>query len=131
MLFLSYFSNDVKSISLNLANCELDELHFIRNQYLRPYLSYIRDRKEVFGTVLLHLQIFRFEDVYRWMFENIFDPILNRFHYPAENRRYVMMYYLNGIIAVVLEWLKDGCNQSIEEVSEIISACIYGFQNGQ
>lgn len=42
-----------------------------------------------------------------------------------------MMYYLNGIIAVVLEWLKDGCNQSIEEVSEIISACIYGFQNGQ
>ena len=64
------------------------------------------------------------------MFENIFDPILNRFHYPAENRKYIMMYYLNGINAIVLAWLKDGCNKSIEEIEEIISTCIYGLNNG-
>ena len=129
--FLSYFSNDVKSISLNLTDCELDELFFVCDKYLRPYLTYIKDHKEVFGTVLLHVQTFRFEDVYKRMFESIFNPILNRFHYPAENRKYVMMYYLNGINAIVLEWLKDGCNKSIEEVSEIISVCIYGFKNEQ
>lgn len=127
--FLSYFSSDVKAISFNLMDCELDELFFVCDKYLRPYLTYIKDHKEVFGTVLLHVQTFRFEDIYKRMFENIFDPILNRFHYPAENRKYVMMYYLNGINAIVLEWLKDGCNKSIEEVSEIISVCIYGFQN--
>lgn len=129
--FLSYFSNDVRSISLNLTDCELDELYFVCDKYLRPYLTYIKDHKEVFGTVLLHVQTFRFEDVYKRMFESIFNPILNRFHYPAENRKYVMMYYLNGINAIVLEWLKDGCNKSIEEVSEIISVCIYGFKNEQ
>ena len=129
--FLAYFSNDVKSISFNLTNCELDELFFVCDKYLRPYLTYIKDHKEVFGTVLLHIQTFRFEDVYKRMFESIFNPILNRFHYPAENRKYVMMYYLNGINAIILEWLKDGCNKSIEEVSEIISVCIYGFKNRQ
>ncbi len=129
--FLSYFSNDVKAISFNLTDCELDELFFVCDKYLRPYLTYIKDHKEVFGTVLLHIQTFRFEDVYKRMFQSIFNPILNRFHYPAENRKYVMMYYLNGINAIVLEWLKDGCNKSIEEVSEIISVCIYGFKNWQ
>lgn len=129
--FLSYFSSEVMSISFHLTDCELDELFFVCDKYLRPYLTYIKDHKEVFGTVLLHIQTFRLEDVYKRMFENIFNPILNRFHYPAENRKYVMMYYLNGINAIILEWIKDGCNKSIEEVSEIISICIYGFQNGQ
>ena len=128
--FLSYFSTDVKSVSLNLSDCELDELVFICDKYMRPYLTYIKEQKEVFGTVLLHAHTFRLEDVYQRMFENIFNPILDRFHYPAENRKYIMMYYLNGINAIVLEWLKDGCNKSIEEVEGIISACIYGLNKG-
>ena len=128
--FLSYFSTDVKSVSLNLSDCELDELVFICDKYMRPYLTYIKEHKEVFGTVLLHVHTFRLEDVYQRMFENIFNPILDRFHYPAENRKYIMMYYLNGINAIVLEWLKDGCNKSIEEVEGIISACIYGLNKG-
>ena len=125
--FLSYFSNDVKSISFNLKNCELDELVFICDKYLTPYLTYVKNHKEVFGTALLHNQIFRFEDVYKRMYENIFNPILDRFHYPNEERKYVMMYYLNGINAIVLEWLKDGCKRSIDEMSKIISVCIYGL----
>lgn len=127
--FLSYFSTDVKSISLNLMNCELNELVFICDKYLRPYLTYIKDHREVFCTALLHNQTFRFEDVYKRMFENIFNPILDRFHYPTEDRKYVMMYYLNGINAIVLEWLKDGCRKKIDEMSKIISICIYGLNN--
>jgi hypothetical protein len=64
------------------------------------------------------------------MFENIFNPILDRFHYPPHNRKYAMMYYLNGINAIVNEWLKDDCCKSVEEVAEIISSCIYGTNKG-
>lgn len=42
--------------------------------------------------------------------------------------KYAMMYYLNGINAIVHEWLKDGCNKPVEEVSNIISGCIYGIK---
>jgi len=127
--FLSYFSNDAKSISFNLMNCELDELFFIRDKYLTPYLTYIKEHKEVFGTVLSHVDTFRFEDVYKRMFESIFNPILDRFHYPQSDRQYVMMYYLNGINAIILEWLKHGCDKSIKEISDIISVCILGNEN--
>ncbi|MBE6622356.1 MAG: TetR/AcrR family transcriptional regulator [Ruminococcaceae bacterium] len=127
--FLSYFSTDTQAIAFNLAECELDELMFICDKYLSPYLTYIRDNKEVFGTALLHNKTLGFEDVYKRMFENIFNPILDRFHYPQENRPYVMLYYLTGINAIVLEWVRNGCDKSIQEISEIISVCIYGNQN--
>ena len=40
-----------------------------------------------------------------------------------------MMFYLNGITAIVTEWLKDGCEKTIEEVSQIIYGCIFGREN--
>ncbi len=127
--FLSYFSINTKSISLDFMNCELDELVFIGDEYLTPYLTYIKDHKDVFATALLHNKTLGFEDIYKRMFERIFNPILDRFHYLANDRPYVMMYYLNGINAIVSEWLKNGCDKSTDEISKIIALCIYGKDN--
>ena len=127
--FLAYFSTDTKAIALNLMDCELSDLIFICDKYLSPYLSYVKDHKEIFGTALLYNQTLGFEDVYKRMFDNIFNPILERFQYTPSNRQYVMMYYLNGINAIILEWLRNGCGKSIQEISEIISICIYGKDN--
>ena len=127
--FLAYFSKDTKAIALNLMNCELSDLIFICDKYLSPYLSYVKDHKEIFGTALEHNQTLGFEDVYQRMFANIFNPILERFHYPVSERPYIMMFYLNGINAIVLEWIRTGCEKSIQEISKIISVCIYGKDN--
>ena len=127
--FLSYFSTDTKSISLNLKDADLDELNFITIKYLIPYLTYIKENKEIFATALLHIKSFDFDGVYERMFENIFNPILDRFHYPEDCRKYVMMYYLNGINAISLEWVKDGCEKSVEEISQIINMCIFGLNS--
>ena len=126
--FLSYFSTDMKSVSLNYMECELDELIFINNKYLTPYLTYIRDNKEVFSIVLLNDKTFNFECIHGNMFENIYTPILERFGYPIESRNYIVRFYLNGINAIIIEWLKSGCNISIEEIKNIIITCIYGLK---
>ena len=126
--FTSYFTTDAKSAVLNLKNCETDKLFFITDSYLTPYLTYIKDNKEVFGTVLSHNKTFGFDDIYKLMFENIFNPILDRFNYPSDDRQYVMMYYLNGINAVIIEWLKNNCCKPIKEISKIISVCVYGLK---
>ena len=130
--FLACFTGDTKAAVNGLKTCGLDELVFIREEYLIPYLSYVRDNKDVFGTALRHDKTLGFEAVYQRMFENIFDPILERFCYSPDMRQYVMMYYLNGIHAIVVEWLKNSCDKPIGEVAEIISVCIYGkeYANG-
>ena len=124
--FLSYFGTNKAAVSLNLSNRELAELNFVCDAYLMPYLTYIKENKEVFATALANGKSFGFENVYKRMFENIFSPILERFHYPAEDRKYVMLYYLNGITAIITEWLKDRCEKPMADISRIIQECIFG-----
>ena len=124
--FRSYFMVDTVALTAHFADCEEKELNFITEEYLHPYLSYIRDNRHVFATISKHANSFHFDAVFQRLFQHVFDPILHRFGYPAEQRKYVMMFYLSGINALVLEWLKDGCRKSIEEVSHIIRECIFG-----
>lgn len=127
--FMSYFNVDVKNITNKFKESSLDELNFISNEYLQPYLTYIKDNKSVFSTVLLHSGSFGFNEIFQKLYENIFNPILERYNYPAADRKYAMMFYLNGITAIVKEWLKDGCEKTIKEVSQIIYGCIFGREN--
>lgn len=127
--FLSYFSDDSKSIAHNLSDCKVEDLIFICDEYMVPYLKYIKDNKEVFRVALLNNKILGFDDVYNRMFEKIFNPILDRFDYPEDYKKYVMMYYLNGINALILEWIKDNCEKPIEEISKIIEICIFGLHH--
>ena len=126
--FMAYFNVDIKNITKKFKERSLDELIFISDEYLHPYLSYIKENRLVFSTVLLHADSFRFNEIFQRLYENIFNPILERFNYPAADRKYAMMFYLNGITAVVTEWLKDGCEKTIGVVSQIIHECIFGLK---
>ena len=125
--FWTYFTSDVKFEVEKLKSCKLDEIFFIRKEYLVPYLTYVKDNKEVFATVLTHYKTLKFDDVHRQMFENIYNPVLDRFGIPDKNRHFVMMYYLNGIMAVISEWIKEDCISPIEDIIEIITGCVLGF----
>ena len=127
--FMAYFDDEQKSIAKKLMESALDELNFISDEYLHPYLSYIKENRIVFSTVLLYADSFGFNEIFQRLYENIFDPVLERFNYPIADRKYAMMFYLNGITAVVTEWLKDGCEKTIGEVSRIIYECIFGIKN--
>ena len=70
---------------------------------------------------------FGFDKTYKNLFENIFNPILKRFNYPEEDRNYVMMYYLNGINAINVEWLKNNCQKPISDILRIIKECVFGL----
>ena len=124
--FLSYFTNDRNSISLNLEECNINELFFITPKYITPYLTFIKDNRQIFKTTLKHLGTMEFDRVYQKMFDNIFSPVLSRFKFPENERAYVMKFYLSGITAIVMEWLENNCSESIENITKIIIDCIMG-----
>ena len=80
----------------------------------------------MFFAVLSQPITFDSNIIFQRLFDNIFNPILDRFHYPRDEQNYVMMFYLNGITAIITEWLKDDCKKGIEEISNIIRYCIFG-----
>lgn len=124
--FLSYFTEDRKSISLNLEKCNINELFFITPKYITPYLTFIKDNRQIFKTTLKHLGTMEFDRVYQKMFDNIFSPVLSRFKFPENERAYVMKFYLSGITAIVMEWLDNDCAESIDDIIKIITDCIMG-----
>ena len=124
--FIACFPMDVEQISAKYRDGDSKELNFVTEQYLHPYLRYIRDNRRVFATVLSNGSSFGFEGIFQRLYEHIFNPILARFQYPTAHRPYVMRFYLNGLNAVVTEWLKNGCEQSVEELTAIIQECIFG-----
>lgn len=124
--FASYFPVTAERITTKFEECDLQDLKFVDEKYLHPYLAFIRENQRVFLAVLSQPAVFDSKSIFQRMFDNIFKPILDRFHYPRDEQNYVMMFYLSGITAVITEWLKDGCQKSIEEMSEVIGVCIYG-----
>lgn len=124
--FTSYFSIDTEGISTKFADCDLQELEFINEKYVHPYLAFIKENQRLFLAILSQPAAFEAEPIFQRKFEHIFKPILDRFQYPRDEQNYVMMFYLNGITAIITEWLKDNCRKSVEEISAIIFVCIYG-----
>lgn len=124
--FVSYFPADEQGKIKHYNDCDVSELNFIKEKYLHPYLSFIHDNQRIFATVLTKPGIFQSNLIFERLFDNIFDPILDRFHYPQDDRRYVMMFYLNGLTAIIREWLQEGCTKNIDEIAEIVRYCIFG-----
>ena len=117
---------DVQSIETKFADNDLKDLIYISEQYLFPYLTYVKEHQHIFMAAVSQPITFSTDELDKRLFDNIFNPILERFHYPVSTRKYVMRFYLNGLTAILVEWLKDGCQKSIEEISAIIQLCIFG-----
>ena len=49
--FLSYFSDNLKSITVNINNCELTDLNFIKEDYLGIFSAYVDYCVDLFGAV--------------------------------------------------------------------------------
>jgi len=125
--FFACFTTDEQGILSRCTTCDTKELNFINEKYLIPYLLFIKENRRVFATVLAQPGLFKADIIFDRLFDNVFEPILDRFHYPQSERRYVMMFYLNGLTAVITQWLNDGCAKSPEETAQIIQHCIFGW----
>lgn len=122
--FLSYFEQDAAEMIGKIKTCPLDELILITPEYLTPYLTYINENRRIYAAAMSRPDTFDSNSAYRAMFRHIFDPILERFRVPVDEREYMMTFYLNGIGAVVSSWLKNGCADSTDKLMRVILRCI-------
>ena len=126
---LAYYEIDQKRISLQFETCKREELLFITDEYLVPYLKFIKDNQRLFKVSIKQFNSFNMNEVYGRMFEHIFNPILERFRVPEKERAYVMKFYLTGVFAIVMEWLDKNCSDDMETVTRVIIDCVMGERN--
>lgn len=126
--FVEAMPHDTAEFMSQIQTRPLEELYLITPEYLTPYLNYIKKHRRIFRTTLEQASVLGMNDAYLSLNRHVFIPILNRYHVPLPNQKYMMPFYINGIMGIVNEWLKENCEDSIEHMISVIQVCIPGHQ---
>ena len=124
MRFLSYFPQSESDFGTRIRGMERRSLILITREYLLPYLRFIQDNQKIYraafrnpGGIQAHV---RYEDLKK----HILGPILERFDIPPAHHPYYIAYHVEGIIAIIKEWLRQDCADTVELIADIIEKCV-------
>ena len=87
-------------------------------------LTFIKDNKNVFKASFNNPKGMDVLNRYNSIKTYILNPILERFNIAEKDRSYLIAFYINGIMAIIKEWINNNCKDSIIEVEDIIIKCV-------
>lgn len=122
--FNGYFAPENRLLIKKLYDCPLEELYLITPKYLIPYLRWVSEHQKFLKAIVRNAKLFKIESIYGQIFDNVLSPIFDRFGVPESDRPYKALYYINGIVSVVGEWVKKGCRDSLERMAALIQDCV-------
>lgn len=122
--FVTYFSENTNVFFEKLKSASTENLLLINPEYLTPYLTYIKDNRIIHQVAVKHSRIMNSAEKFNSLNEKVFKPIFKRFNIDDKTEHYMISYYLNGITAIINEWIKSGCKDSIEYIEKIIITCV-------
>lgn len=99
----------------------LDELFLVTDEWIIPYLKFIKENKYVYKAVHSNAAAFGTEKAFDYYFQNVFSPILLKYGVPEDKHEYLMEFYRGGLTAVIMRWVDEDCEKPVEIVMEIIS----------
>ncbi len=117
------YSSELTDVEKRLRSGRSGDIIFISPAYLRPYLEFVRENRRLYQVVLRHQEMFHTQGTFRKLFENVFSPAMDKFHFPEREKAYIIHFYLGGITSVVLEWLRRDCEDPIDEIISVCMRC--------
>lgn len=125
--FIAFMHCDIDEFLEKIQNCRLEELYLVTPEYLMPYLVYVKEKRRIFQAIIAQASILQMDDAYQKLNTHVLTPILNRYQVPMNAQKYMMQFFMNGLIAIINEWIKDDCKDSIEHIVSVIQLCIRKF----
>lgn len=122
--FLGMFPATPDSLMSRIIDAPLDELILINSEYLRPYLTFVKNHKSLYAAAYKNPACLQTRQQLEDISKSILMPILDRFHIPREEQVYWINFYIQGCIAIVQEWIKRNCEDPIESIERILVECI-------
>ena len=107
-----------------IRTSQLKDLVLITPNYLLPYLEFLKENKAIYKIAYSQPNVLKEKIVINHLYKNIFEPILNRFLVPKNEQNYVLSFYLSGISAVIIDWIKNDCKEEIQTIVKILTKCL-------
>ena len=122
--FLSQFNKNTNVFINEIEDSKLEDLYLIKSEYLTPYLTFIKENKNIFKATLFNPDTMQANKRINSLEKHVIIPIMKRYDIPEEKIKYILSFHIHGIVAIVNEWIKSNCKDSIEEIQNIIIECV-------
>lgn len=93
---------------------------FITNEYLIPYLNFIKENKRVFKLIHDKPELFQTEKTLEVMYKEIFSKILDKFHVKETEKIYIFTFYTQGVLSIILKWVSLDCKDEMNDIAQLI-----------
>lgn len=121
--FLAHFSQRDTRSPVQIECRERQELIFITEDYLLPYLEFVRENRNVYRAAFKSPGGMQVDRQFKHLCDNVLLPILEKFQIPEELSQYYISYYMQGISAIIREWLGRDCRESVDTIAALIMEC--------
>jgi AcrR family transcriptional regulator len=122
--FIAYFNKNSKEFIEELNTSKKEDLILIKEEYLKPYLEFIRDNKKVFIAAFRNPDVMKTQEKYSNLEKYILNPILDKYNIPDYKKKYVLQFHIHGIMAIIKDWTINDCKDKIEDIVNIIIECV-------
>lgn len=122
--FINCFNKDARGFINNIQEFKKEDLVLINNEYLQPYLEFIKENKKVFIATFKNPTVMKGNERYSSLEKYIFNPILDKYEIPEYKKKYILQFYFNGVMSIIKEWTLNDCKEKTEDIINIIIECV-------
>ena len=124
--FNEAFNNKVIDINKD----DKDNLFFITDAYLIPYLNFIKENKKIYTLIHDKPLIFKKQQTFKKLYTELFSVILDRYGVLESQKEYIFSYFSFGLVAVIQKWIENDCKDDIEEMAKLMRNLIgHSYEN--
>lgn len=111
----------ISSKFIEKFDCDpINDLYLITPEYIIPYLEFLSENRRVFMTAVKKPAVFGVMKQFNEVYSQVLNPILARFKVEESERKYVLAYYLSGMHALIIEWIKGGCREPAQYIAGLL-----------
>ena len=88
------------------------------------YMLLVKENKKIFKASFNNPSGMKAKNKYNHLKDYILNPILDRFNIAEKEKNYLLTFYINGIMAIIKEWIDIDCKDSINDIENIIIKCV-------
>lgn len=109
---------------LDIDKMNENELYFITNEYLIPYLTFIKENSKIYKLIHDKPFIFRKQITFESLYKELFSKILDKYNVFKEEQEYIFVYFSMGLVSIIQKWIEKDCIDDIEMIANIMKKVI-------
>ena len=118
------FNSSFDNKKINPQTLKKEDLFLIDDNYLIPYLHFIKDNKKIYKLIHTNPYLFRKQQAFDKLYNELFSIILDKYGVIEEEKEYIFAFFSFGLVAVIQKWIENDCKDDIEKMAVLMKKVI-------